>query len=352
MIVKDESAVIRRCLESVKPLIDTWIISDTGSTDGTQEIIHECLAGIPGKLHQRPWVNPAYNRNEAIDLAQEKGDYLLFIDADDQLILSQGFKKPLLDQDGYLVPYHRESCVLGRVLMVKSQLQWRWVGVAHEEILCPDARPAVLLPDAHILSGQDGRRSQNSDKSLRDAKVLEKLLQKEPKNSRYIFHLALAYEDAKEYRLALKNFEKRTALGGLEEEVFFSLFRKGAIQELLGYELKTIVESYKRAYRYRPTRAEPLFLLAKLYFTQKEYPQAYELFREAAAIPYPNDVINVIPAIYEYEALLGWAESAYYLGKLEETVVLYRKALQSSKLPSTTRNSLEKNLRYLQTKNF
>ena len=39
MIVKDESRVIRRCLESVKPLIDYWVIVDTGSTDGTQEII-------------------------------------------------------------------------------------------------------------------------------------------------------------------------------------------------------------------------------------------------------------------------------------------------------------------------
>jgi len=39
MIVKNESEVITRCLKSVLPLIDYWVISDTGSTDGTQKII-------------------------------------------------------------------------------------------------------------------------------------------------------------------------------------------------------------------------------------------------------------------------------------------------------------------------
>ena len=35
MIVKNERNVIERCLESVLPIIDTWQIVDTGSTDGT-----------------------------------------------------------------------------------------------------------------------------------------------------------------------------------------------------------------------------------------------------------------------------------------------------------------------------
>ncbi|MEU5316418.1 glycosyltransferase [Streptomyces sp. NPDC021056] len=41
MIVKNEAHVIRRCLESVLPLVDTWVILDTGSPDGTQDIIRE-----------------------------------------------------------------------------------------------------------------------------------------------------------------------------------------------------------------------------------------------------------------------------------------------------------------------
>ena len=39
MIVKNESKIIERCFDSVKDYIDTWCICDTGSTDGTQDII-------------------------------------------------------------------------------------------------------------------------------------------------------------------------------------------------------------------------------------------------------------------------------------------------------------------------
>jgi hypothetical protein len=55
MIVKNEARVIRRCLDSVMPLIDCWSIVDTGSTDGTQAIIREHMRFLPGSLHERPW---------------------------------------------------------------------------------------------------------------------------------------------------------------------------------------------------------------------------------------------------------------------------------------------------------
>ena len=54
MIVKDEASVIPRCLASVRKLIDYWIIVDTGSTDGTPEVVRKVMHEIPGELHQRP----------------------------------------------------------------------------------------------------------------------------------------------------------------------------------------------------------------------------------------------------------------------------------------------------------
>jgi glycosyltransferase involved in cell wall biosynthesis len=43
MIVKNEARVILRCLESVRPLADYFLIEDTGSTDDTQDIIRNWL---------------------------------------------------------------------------------------------------------------------------------------------------------------------------------------------------------------------------------------------------------------------------------------------------------------------
>ena len=48
MIVKNESKVIRRLLESALPIIDSYCICDTGSTDDTKEIIRgDCFWWIP-----------------------------------------------------------------------------------------------------------------------------------------------------------------------------------------------------------------------------------------------------------------------------------------------------------------
>ena len=101
MIVKNEAPVIRRCLDSVRPLIDHWVIVDTGSTDGTQEIIRTHMAGLPGTLHERPWVDFAHNRSESLALARPHADYSLVIDADDFLEPVDRSSEAELTQDCY-----------------------------------------------------------------------------------------------------------------------------------------------------------------------------------------------------------------------------------------------------------
>src|SRR5215467_7415772 len=103
MIVRNEAPVIARCLASVRPIIDYWVIVDTGSTDGTQEAIRTLMADLPGELHERPWRNFAHNRNEALNLAQSHGEYVLWIDADDMLELEPQFKMPALQADSYML---------------------------------------------------------------------------------------------------------------------------------------------------------------------------------------------------------------------------------------------------------
>ena len=87
MIVKNETKVIRQCLESTLPLIDYILIVDTGSTDGTQEMIRDFLAhhSIEGTVIDEPWRDFAYNRSFALERLREVAqvDYALIIDADD-----------------------------------------------------------------------------------------------------------------------------------------------------------------------------------------------------------------------------------------------------------------------------
>jgi glycosyltransferase involved in cell wall biosynthesis len=88
MIVKNDAHTIVELLDSVAPHISSWVIVDTGSDDGTQQLIQRHMAGlgIPGELYQRPWRDTDHNRSEALTLAQGHGDYIWVIGADNLLV--------------------------------------------------------------------------------------------------------------------------------------------------------------------------------------------------------------------------------------------------------------------------
>ena len=87
MIVKNEAHLIQDTLEKLtkKIAFDYWCVSDTGSTDGTQDIIRSFFANkqIAGELVEHKWRDFGYNRTKALESAYNKSDYLLVFDADD-----------------------------------------------------------------------------------------------------------------------------------------------------------------------------------------------------------------------------------------------------------------------------
>ena len=60
---RDEAEVVDRCLASVRPLIDTWTVVDTGSVDDTVARIEAAVGGLPGRLLEEPWVDFGHNRS-------------------------------------------------------------------------------------------------------------------------------------------------------------------------------------------------------------------------------------------------------------------------------------------------
>jgi glycosyltransferase involved in cell wall biosynthesis len=84
MIVKNEEDQIRRCLESIKNVIDEIIIVDTGSIDKTVEISRE----YTDKIYFHEWENDfSKHRNQSISYAT--GDWILIIDADEELVTNR-----------------------------------------------------------------------------------------------------------------------------------------------------------------------------------------------------------------------------------------------------------------------
>ena len=259
MIVKDERLVIQRCLGSVKQIIDYWVIVDTGSSDGTQQIIREFMQDIPGELHEEAWVNFEHNRNIALDYARNKADYILFIDADETLLLLDRFDKTGLDKDFYYAMKTGQQVIARYVFLINNDPGWHWKDVLHEYMTHSRIVTGDILNGVAIdCSFRDGHRSNDGGKSLKDAQILEEAIMKDPANSRYVFYLAQSYGNAGKLTQAIECYKKRVSMGGEAEEVFWSLYCIAALQQILKMEHLTIVNGYCQAHLFDPTRVEPL----------------------------------------------------------------------------------------------
>ncbi|ESS66648.1 glycosyl transferase family 2 [Methyloglobulus morosus KoM1] len=347
MIVKDEAHIIHRCLASVRPLIDSWLIVDTGSTDGTQAVIREILHDVPGEIVECPWVNFAHNRTEALELARGKGDYLLIMDADDTLEIVQGFELPVLTADAYCLEIHYAGHAYRRRQLIRNALPWRYVGVLHEYLSCPENVTEAFLPGLRILPHHDGARARDPNTYRKDAALLEQGLIDEPDNSRYVFYLAQSYRDAGENSLALKNYQRRLEMGGWEEEIWFSLHQVAVLQGRLGLAWEIVLHSFLAACEYKPDRAEPLFHIAMHYQQNGQYSTAYSYFSKALTLTMPtSDRLFVEIDIYRHLTPLNCAVCCYYLGKHNEAITLNKHLLDHGLLPENLVGLVTQNLKF------
>lgn len=337
MIVKNESEVIERCLGSLKHLIDYWVIFDTGSQDGTQEIIKRFMKEIPGELHQSSWVDFAHNRNEALAVAKNKADYVLWIDADEIFTFSPDFSLPSLDKDFYYITVRQVGAAdIKRIGLINNHLDWKWKGVLHETLECPEAKTYGHLNGImNVCNTAVGARSKipQKEKYLQDAKILEVALKKEPTNSRYAFYLAQSYLIAEKYEQAEKFFKKRIAMESKDvEETYLAIYNLGMAQEKLNH-LDEALENYFKAYQFRPNRAEPLFRAAIIYRKKGNYLLGYLLSKYALSIPYPTNDMCVEYMTYDYALLIEFANCALLLGRFPEGLQACNHLLANPRLP-------------------
>ena len=139
-------------------------------------------------------------------------------------------------------------------------------------------------------------------------------------------------------------------MGGWEEEVFTSMLQAARLQERLNKDPKTIEKSYLAAYLYRPTRAEPLYYLAKYYRDQENFEKAYQTAKIGLSIPRPRDILFVDAWVYDYDLEMECSISSYYVGKYEESQTLCKKLLAKSNLPDNVRTTVENNIAFSNAK--
>lgn len=341
MIVKNEAPVIRRCLESVLPLIDHWVIVDTGSTDGTQDIVRAFFAerGLPGSLHERPWRDFAHNRSEALTLARPHGDYTLIVDADDTFDVPDGFKVPELTADSYVVDITDVGVLYQRPQLVRNALPWRYRGVLHEFLTCDGAGAAGHFPVV-MRRNHDGARRRDPETYRRDAALLETALAGETDpflRSRYTFYLAQSYRDCGEREKAIPLYLARADMGFWEHEVYVALYQAGKLMEALGRPDQEIIDVHARAADFLGTRAEALHAAARWCRLHGRHAEGHAFARRGLGLTPPRDGLFVEAWIYEYGLLDELSGNAFGIGHYRDSLDASLLLLAGGKTPDRDR---------------
>jgi glycosyltransferase involved in cell wall biosynthesis len=259
-IVKDEAPRLARLVESAGELVDTWTFVDTGSTDGTPELLDQLLAGVPHRIEHRPWQDFGTNLTELAAIAKGSADWLLRLDADMTITVTPSAaamrawlaSDPDPDVDAWMVEL--EHGYIWRLpWLIRGHLDWAFEEPIHSS-LDTAGRTTRKLRGLVLHPHQDNARGRGREKYLEHVRLLTPGY--EAGDTRATFYMAEALRNLGYLEDATAVYRKRARMGGFEEEAWYAQYRAA---ELSGnpYELLA-------AWRRRPTRHEPLTAAAQL----------------------------------------------------------------------------------------
>lgn len=356
MIVRDESPVLRRLLTSVKAAIDYFVIVDTGSTDGTPELIRQLAEelGLAGEIHFRDWVNYGHNRQQALELAVAagRGDWLLIIDADEELAWrNPDWFRPLQPGTTYQLEKHHDNLryALNNLIWIKDA-RWSWHGVVHEYLTVDRQHSSARLQDAWIIyhsgEGVRSRGISQAEKFLRDAALLEAELQRCPDDPRSLFYLGQSFRDAGQPQRAYDSYARRVSVGGWIEETYVAQCEKARLAIQLGHNHPAIVTEHLEAFSLRPSRAEALWQLAAYCRERERYAEGYLFAKVGKEIPMTADVLFVRRDVYEWRLLDEFSICSYWIGEYQTSADACVRILADGFYEPSQQSRVQGNLRF------
>lgn len=361
-ICKDESHVIGKMLESAKNVADLIVVNDTGSTDGTQDIIKKFGAdnNIPTYVFERAFDDFEKSRNHAMqklrDVVGELGwdptkVHGFWFDCDETLIIDPKFDKSQFTKDLYMINTYIGQMKYTRNTFFKVSKPFRWYGPIHEFIVCDEQNiSSGLAENIHVDVKMTGASWQGDipTKYKSHAFVLEKYIDANRQDPRWIFYTAQSYNDSasipdnkeeneERLRRALKYYRERVSRpDGYAEEIYYSQYRIGTIMRTLEEPWNLTHQECLKAYSMDPMRGESIKIIIDYYLQVGEWNMAY-LYTKFTKVnfhgknPYPTRLLFVDEALYVWKFAEAHAAACFYTGRMDEAKATFNEILNISK---------------------
>jgi len=226
MIVRNEERDIARCLDSVLNYVDTAIIVDTGSTDRTMPIIQSMCQNRNLKLilesstigmKDGKIVNFAEARNYAISLVPADIDYIISLDADDEVVNADRLKDNLTaDVVWYRIqnPAADHSFLSPRIW--KNGLGIQYTGAAHEYLELPTN--ASQHTSDIIVTHHYGNAPNQEDGTTRNLRIMTESIDNGTATCRTYFYYSNQLREAQQYQQAIFYYTHYLKLSTWQDE--------------------------------------------------------------------------------------------------------------------------------------
>jgi glycosyltransferase involved in cell wall biosynthesis len=361
-IVKDESHCILTMLESAAKISDAIVIADTGSTDGTQDIIRKFGEdnNIPTYVFERPFDDFEKSRNfgmeKARDVVKELGwnsndCWTWWCDADETIVVDSKFDKNQFNKDLFMMNTYISSMKYTRNTFARVSKPFRFYGPVHEFIVCDEQNiTSGLAENIHVDVKMTGNSWMGdiAEKYASHAYKLEAYINKNRQDPRWIFYTAQSWHDSasikdnreeneERLRRSLKYYRERVQRAdGYAEEIYYAQYRIGAIMRMIEDPWHLTHMELLKAYQIDPMRGESIKLIIDYYLQMSEWHMAYLYSKFAKTTfhgknPYPTRLLFVDEATYVWRFAEAHAAAAFYTGRMDEAKQTYQEIVNLTK---------------------
>ena len=358
MIIKNEAKNLNRLFSSLYKYIDYYVISDTGSTDNTVQLISELANkyNIKGFVTCDKWVDFAHNRNISLQNAvnaknegKHNCNWLLFIDADEELIVKNPlFKNNMKEDTSYMLYINdKGKCIRGRSIINIKNVKWYWKGAIHNYITSDNTDIKFEFLDEVYIKYNDFEGSKSEgfinqiDKVKKDIELIdEELIGVLPtqKNFHRFFQLANECFEIKDFDNAIRNYEIICA-NNFEPEMLYEVNIKLGIVYFEKFKnIEKALEYFNKAIEIDNERKDAYYYLGKLYQNFSEYEKAIEFLNIADKLPFPKKSyytfdLNIYTWKIKYDLLIIYK----YLKNKEQCLSLFDELKNNNDIPKQKR---------------
>ena len=303
MIVRDEAAIIERCLTSFVDHVDQVAVLDTGCTDETMDIVRRIVPKEKLQTGVFKWCDDFAAARAAADELLNT-EWRSWIDADDVLFGAEQLR-PIANNAnpmcaGFVADYDYAqaadgtcTCRLRRERIVRAGAG-SWVGRVHEAQII--SGPVEYVP-SQLLEWRH-RADDPGESSKRNLRILNAWEQAEPDNPRVLAYLGRENAARGNHKDAIGFFERYISGNASWDDERAQIHRQAAQSLLAVGEIDRAEQIALQGITVSPDWPDSYLTLAEVAHERKDWAKAIAYARRVETIGVPETLLIINPLDY------------------------------------------------------